>query len=212
MIDIKLIRENPDFVRTNCKNRNYDFKLVDQILKLDEQWRILKKEDDEFRAERNKISKQISELKKQGKEVSKFLKQAKQIPEKLKKNEDEERNLKEKLDSFISMLPNIQNEDVPVGDESKNVEVKKVGELPKFDFPVKGHAEILTNLGLLDIERATKVSGSGFYFLKGELAQLERALINFMINFHVEDDFIEINPPQIVNAKTMFTRLMKDFI
>jgi len=204
MIDIKLIRENPEVVKKNCKNRNYDEKNVDEILTLDEKWRKLKKEDDDLRAERNKVSKQINEAKKQNKDVSKLLKQAKQIPEKLKKNEEDERELKNNLDRVLSLIPNIQAKEVPVGDESKNKEIKKSGDILKFDFPVKSHVELLEKAGLLDMERATKVSGSGFYFFKGELAQFERALINFMIDFHASDGFLEINPPQLVNAKTMF--------
>lgn len=202
MIDIKLIRENPELVRENCKNRAYDEKSVDEILKLDEQWRKLKKKDDDLRAERNKVSKEINDAKKQKKDISKLLKQARQIPDKLEKNEEEEKELKKNIDFILSSIPNIQNKDVPVGDESKNKEIKKGGTIPKFTFPVKGHVELLS--GILDMERATKVAGSGFYLFSGELAQLERALINFMIDFHVKDGFLEINPPQLVNAKTMF--------
>ena len=204
MIDIKLIRENPSLIKQNCKNRGYDAEDVDEILALDEKWRKLKKEDDDLRAERNKVSKEISEAKKQKKSVTALLKEAKQIPEKLKKNEEDERQLREDLDRFLSLIPNIQAKEVPVGGEEKNKVIHKKGELPKFSFPVKSHVELLEKAGLLDMERATKVSGSGFYIFKGEMAQFERALINFMIDFHVNDGFIEINPPQLVNAKTMF--------
>ena len=204
MIDLKLIRENPSIVKQNCKNRGYDVEDVDEILALDEKWRKLKKEDDDLRAERNKISKEINEAKKQKKSIVNLLKSAKQIPEKLKKNEEEEKQLREDLDKFLSLIPNIQAKEVPVGGEEKNKVVKKVGEIPKFDFTVKSHVELLEKAGLLDMERAAKVSGSGFYFFKGEMAQFERALINFMLDFHVKDGFLEINPPQLVNAKTMF--------
>ncbi len=204
MIDIKFIRENAKLVKQNCKNRGYEEKNIDEILVLDEKWRKLKKEDDNLRAERNKISKQINEAKKEKKDISKLLKQAKQIPETLNKNEEEERELKKNLDFLLSLIPNIQAIGVPVGDENKNKEIKKSGIILKFSFPIKSHVELLENAGLLDIERATKVAGSGFYIFKGELAQFERALINFMIDFHVNDGFLEINPPQLVNAKTMF--------
>ncbi len=204
MIDIKLIRENPEIVRKNCKNRGYDEKSVNEILKLDEQWRKFKKKDDDLRAERNKISKEINEAKKQKKDFSKLLKQARQIPDKLGKNEEEEKELKKQIDFILSSIPNILAKEVPIGGDEKNKIIKKIGETPKFDFPVKSHVELLEKAGLLDIERATKVAGSGFYFFKGEMAQFERALINFMIDFHIKDGFIEINPPQLVNAKTMF--------
>jgi len=204
MIDIKLIRENPSLVKQNCKNRGYDAGDIEEILKLDEEWRKLKKEDDDLRAERNKVSKEISEAKKQKRDTSKLLKRAKQIPEKLKRNEEEEKQLRENLDRLLALIPNIQAKEVPVGGEEKNKVIYKKGEVPKFDFPVKSHDELLEKAGLLDMERAAKLSGTGFYLFKGELAQLERALINFMIDFHVKDGFIEINPPQLVNAKTMF--------
>jgi seryl-tRNA synthetase len=157
-----------------------------------------------LRASRNKVSKEISEAKKQGKNVSALMNKAKEIPERLKKNEEEEKQLREDLDKFLALLPNIQAEDVPVGGEEKNKVIHKKVEIPKFVFPVKSHDEILTKLGFLDMERASKVSGSGFYFFKGEFSQFERALINFMLDFHTNDGFLEINPPQIVNAKTMF--------
>ncbi len=204
MLDIKLIRENPRKVRDNCRKRAYDPDLVEEILALDEKWRKLKKEDDNLRAARNKISKQINEAKKHKNSVTALLKEAKQIPEKLKKNEEEEKQLKEDLDKFLSLIPNIQADEVPVGREDKNKTVKKVGEIPKFSFTVKSHEEILTKLGFLDMERAAKVAGSGFYMFKDEFAQFERALINFMLDFHIKDGFVEINPPHLVNAKTMY--------
>jgi seryl-tRNA synthetase len=204
MLDIKFIRENPSVVKQNCKNRGYDAEDVGEILALDEKWRILKKQDDDLRAERNKISKTINEAKKQKKPVTDLLRQAKQIPEKLKKNEEEEKQLREDLDKFLSLIPNIQAKEVPVGGEEKNKVIHKKGKIPKFGFSVKSHEEILTKLDLLDMERAAKLSGAGFYLFKGELAEFERALINFMIDFHVKDGFVEINPPQIVNSKTMF--------
>jgi len=204
MIDLKLIRENSRLVKQNCKNRGYDAGDVDEILALDEKWRRLKKEDDDLRAKRNKISKEINETKKQNKNVSLLLKEAKKIPEKLKKNEEEERQLRKDLDKFLALIPNIQAKEVPVGGAEKNKIIRKIGEIPKFDFHVKSHVELLEKSDLLDVERATKLSGTGFYMFKGEMAQFERALINFMIDFHINDGFVEINPPQLVNAKTMF--------
>jgi len=204
MLDLKFIRENPYIVKQNCKNRGYGPENVEEILALDEKWRKLKKQDDDLRAERNRISKQINEAKKQGKNVSLLLQKAKQIPEKLKKNEEEERRLKEDLDRFLFLIPNIQAKEVPVGGEEKNKVIHKKGKIPQFGFRIKSHEELLEKAGFLDMERAAKLAGSGFYLFKGEFAELERVLINFMIDFHVKDGFIEINPPQLVNAKTMF--------
>lgn len=204
MIDIKLIREKPEVVKKNCENRGYDKKYVDEILEFDEEWRKLKKKDDDLRAERNKISKEINEAKKQKKDVKELIKKAKAIPEKLKKNEEKERELKKKLDVFLSLIPNIQSKDVPVGEEKDYKEVGKWGKIPKFSFKVKSHVELLENLDILDMKRAVKLAGAGFYMFKGELAELERALINFMLDFHVKDGFLEINPPQLANEKTLF--------
>lgn len=206
MIDLKLIRESPEVVKKNCTNRGYDPKVVSEIISLDKEWRKLKFDEDEIRAERNKISIEISEAKKakDGKKAKKLLERAKKIPGELKKIEDKEKNFRDKIDDALSRIPNIQHESVPIGGEDKNKEVKKFGKIPEFDFSVKSHDEILENLGLLDMKRGAKLSGSGFYIFKGDLARLERALINFMIDFHVKDGFIEVNPPQLVDEKILF--------
>lgn len=206
MIDIKLIRESPNLVKQNCKNRNYDEDIVEEVLALDEKWRILKKQDDDLRAERNKISKQVNEAKKKKNEklAKELIKEAQKIPEKLSKNEEEEKKLKTEMDYFLSMIPNIQAENVPVGKEEMNKIVFEWGTIPKFPFPIISHVELLEKKDLLDMKRAAKVAGAGFYIFKGEFAQFERALINFMIDFHVKDGFTEINPPQLVNEQTMF--------
>lgn len=205
MIDIKLIRENPDLVKANNKNRNYDLD-INEILKLDNDWKKIKFESDNLRGDRNKVSNEINEAKKakDEKKLKILIKNAKEIPEKLKKNEEKEKELKEKLDKLLSLIPNIQDKSVPIGGEEKNKEIKKLGKIPKFNFPVKSHEELLKNLDLLDMKRAAKIAGSGFYLFKGDLAKLERALINFMLDFHIKDGFIEINPPQLVNEKTLF--------
>lgn len=206
MIDIKLIRENPELIKQNTKNRNYDEKLVDEIIKLDEKWRKLKQEDDKLRGERNKISQKINELKKskKDKEAEKEIKKAKEIADKIASNEEDENSIHEKSLKILAQIPNLQHKDCPKGGEENNKEIYRKGAIPKFNFEVKGHAELLEKLDLLDMKRGAKISGSGFYILKGKLAQLQRALIQFMIDFHVSNGFMEINPPQLVNAKTMF--------
>lgn len=206
MIDIKLIRESPEIIKENCKKRAYDEKLVDEILSADKEWRKLKYKEDEIRAERNKVSKEISEAKKLGneKKVKELMSRAKSIPDELKKIDENETELKKKIDTFLSLIPNIQAKDVPVGGEKNYKEISKFGKIPKFKFPVKNHVELLENLGLLDIKSAVKLSGSGFYVFKGELAEFERALINFMLDTNTQSGFLEINPPQIANEKTLF--------
>ncbi len=199
MIDIKLIRENPKQVKTNTKNRGYNEKLVDEIIKLDTNWKKLKNQDDKLRHERNKISEEINQAKKQGKKPDSLIKKAKAISNKIKTNEKDEVDLRKKIDNLLSQIPNIQADDVPIGDESKNKEIKKFGRIKKGG---KGHLELIGSL--IDMKRGSKIAGAGFYLLKGEIARLQRALIQFMLDFHTKNGFIEINPPQLVNAKTMY--------
>jgi len=203
MLDIKLIRENPEIVKKNIKNRGYDIN-IDSILKIDEQWRKAKKEIDELRHKRNKISQEINKTKKQGKDAKLLIQDAKNLPEKIRQQEENIENLREKRDNLLFSIPNIPDKSVPVGGEGKNKITKKHGKIQRFKFKVKSHVELLENLDLLDMKRAAKLAGSGFYLFKGKLAQLERALINFMLDFHIKDGFIEINPPQIVNGKIAF--------
>ncbi|MGC9309087.1 MAG: serine--tRNA ligase [Candidatus Nanoarchaeia archaeon] len=203
MIDINLIRQNPDLVKENSKNRGYDEKVVEDIIKYDKKWRKLKKQDDNLRHDRNKISEEINNAKKQKKNTKGLIKKAKQISEKLKKNEKEEATLKNNINNKLALIPNIQAKDVPIGGEKDFKEISRYGNFPKIKNP-KTHVQIGKGLDMLDMERGAKVAGAGFYILKDKLARLERALINFMLDFHIKNDFIEINPPQLVNAKTMF--------
>jgi len=204
MLDIKLIRENPELVKTNCKNREYEPKLVDEVLFLDKKWRALKSEDDALRGERNKISEAINQAKKakDEKKAKELIGKAKQVAEKITSNELEETELKKKIDSFVSMLPNIQNSENPIGNSEKNKEIHQIGKIPKGNY--KGHLELGENLGMIDMKRATKVAGAGFYILTGDLARLQRALVQYMLDFHVKNGLTEINPPQLVNRASAF--------
>ena len=204
MIDIKLIRESPEIVKKSIKDRNYDIDL-NEIIKLDNQWRQLKKQDDELRGERNKISESINQAKKtkDEKKAKELIKQAGKIPEKLKANEEKEKSLREKINDLVSRIPNIQNPEVPRGDEKKNKEVHKVGKISSIKNP-KSHLELGEKLDILDIKRSIKLSGAGFYILKGKGAKLQRALVQFMMDFHEKNGLTEINPPQLVLRKTAF--------
>ncbi|MEM4230861.1 MAG: serine--tRNA ligase, partial [Candidatus Pacearchaeota archaeon] len=180
MLDIKLIREKPDFVRKNCKNRGYDEKLVDNVLELDRKWRELKGKDDNLRAERNKVSQEINLAKKQEQDVEAILKRAREITRELENNEKEENVLKQKIDEILSLMPNIYSEDAPIGGEEKNKEILRWGKIPKIKNP-KSHLELGEALDIIDIKRAVKIAGAGFYMLKGKGAVLQRALIQFML-------------------------------
>lgn len=207
MINIKDLRERPKVYSQNIRKKGKSDLIVKEVLKIDEEWRKLKKKDDDLRAERNKISKQINEAKKQKKNVSALLKQAKQIPVKLKKNEEKEKKIYAKLQQKLYEVPNLMHKDVPVGKSDKeNVVRKKVGKIPKFSFKVKNHVELLESLDVVDFDASAKTSGNGFYYLKEDLALLNRALINFTIDFMQKKEYKYIEPPLMMKKKVAMAK------
>jgi len=206
MINIKLIRENSEFVKENIKKKfqNEKLALVDNVLKLDKNWRKLKYEEDGLRRERNKISKQISELKKSKKDVSGLIKKAKKIPKEILDFEGKRKKLEVQIKEIMFKIPNIIHKSVPIGKSDKeNIEIKKVGKPKKFSFPVKSHVEIGEKLGMLDFDLSAKISGKGFYFLKGDLALLNMALINFARDYMVKQGFEYVEPPLMIHKKIL---------
>jgi len=203
MIDIKFIRENPAIVKKAIKGRGYDVN-IDVLLKSDKEYRQNLQELEKLKHKRNIISREINELKKEGKDISKKVKEVKQIPVNIEKTEKTVNVLKNKIKEIMLVIPNLPDKTVPVGkDPDDNKLAKKWGKKPKFTFKAKLHFEIGKQLDILDLERAAKLSGSGFYVIKGLGARLERALINFMLDFHIKDGWTEIFPPELVNEKTM---------
>jgi seryl-tRNA synthetase len=205
MIDIKLVRENLEQVKNNVKNRGYEVAILDKLVDLDKKWRTYKTEDDNLRSQRNKTSEAINQAKKSKREeeAKKLILEAKKIGDKLTENEQAENTLKAEMDDLISRLPNMQSSESPVGDETKNKEVHKKGKVATIKNP-KGHLELMEKLDIIDMKRATKISGAGFYILKGKGAKLQRALVQYMLDFHEKNGFTEINPPQMVNRKSAF--------
>ncbi|MBW2966777.1 serine--tRNA ligase [Candidatus Woesearchaeota archaeon] len=204
MLDIKFIRENPSLVKKACKNRGYDID-IDNFLRLDEKYRTNLQKVEKLKYQRNTAAKEINELKKQGKDIKAKIKEVKEIPTKIKKLEEDIKELKEKIFPVITTIPNIPDPSVPIGaDETKNKEVKKKGKIPKFNFEIKPHWEIGKNLDIIDVDKSIKLAGAGFYIFKGLGARLERALINFFLDYHIKNGFIEICPPVLVNDKSMF--------
>jgi len=204
MIDIKLIRESPDLVKANTESRGYDGKIVDEIVKIDGGWRKLKNDDDRLRADRNKISEEINKSKKDkdGKLAKDLIKKAKLISGKLNKNQEEERKLEVERRSLLMQVPNILKEGVPRGkDENDNKELRKWGVKPKMAKPLS-HAVLGETLDILDIKTATKITGSGFYILKGEGARLQRALIQFMLDFQYKSGRLEVQTPVLANTES----------
>ncbi len=198
MIDINLIRKNPELVKENIKKKFQDKKLslVDKIKSLDEEWRNQKQIIDKLRHERNKISEEINQAKKQNKNASLLIKKAKQIPEKIHQQEKKLDKLEAQLSDLLKEIPNIIHESVPVGrDSSKNKEIKKIGAVPKFSFTPKAHVELGEALQVLDFDSSAKTSGKGFYYLKNDLALLNQSLIQFGIKKMIEKGYTYIETP-----------------
>jgi len=204
MLDIKLIREHPEIVKNNLKKRKDEekIKLVDDLIKYDKKWRELIQEANQLRQKRNVITQEIADLKKKNKDVKQKMKEVKQIPDRIKELEVQVEECKKKVDEILLSLPNILHESVPYGkDETDNVVVKVVGKPPKFDFKPKNHIEIAKGLDLIDSERAAKIAGHGFYYLKGDLALLDFAILNYTINFMIKRGYLFIEPPFMMKRK-----------
>ncbi len=203
MIDIKLIRENAELVKENIKKKFQDEKLalVDEIVKLDAMWRKEKKGVDDLRSERNKISENINRLmkiKKKGEARSLILK-AKTIPEKINKIEIKVGKLAEEIKKMMLKIPNMIDASVQKGkDDSENVEVGIVGKPKTPSYEIFNHAELMEGMGLLDLDSARKTSGTGFYFLKGDLARLHSAVLSFARDFMIEKGFEYCVPPFMI--------------
>ena len=212
MIDIKLIRESPELVKENLnkKFQNGKLPLVDKVRKLDEEWRKLKGEADELRHERNKISEDINKAKKEKKSIDSILKKAKEIPKKIIEIEENTAAMEEDIRKIMLQIPNILSKETPKGkDSSENPEILKGGKIQKFDFPVKTHVELLEKLNLADFDSSARVSGTGFYYLKNELAFLNQALIRFAIDFMREKGYEYIETPLMLNEKSIFASMDK---
>jgi len=204
MIDIKDLRERPKFYKKNIKKRGLDENEIKELLSLDNKWRDLKKQADNFRAKRNKISQEINQAKKKEKKRKALglIKEAKEIPEKLKKTEEKLKEINEKRLTAWRNIPNIVSKDVPAGGEEKN-KVLKVFKKPSKKKLEKGHAEIMESYGLIDTEKAGQVAGSRFYYMKGDLVKLNLALINFAIDFLAKKDFVPVQTPYMLNKESL---------
>ncbi len=204
MLDIKFIRENPDIVRKDLERRNDKEKLewLEDLLRIDVEYRLLLQENQKLRQRRNEITDEINRLRKQGKDIKEKVQEAKELPEKIEKSDERIEELKNKIEYYLMRLPNILHESVPVGkDANNNVVVRTWGTKPKFNFELKPHGELLQELGLANFEKAAEVSGHGFYYLIGDIALLELALVNFAIDFLVKKGFTLVEPPLMLRRK-----------
>ncbi|HMB50492.1 MAG TPA: serine--tRNA ligase, partial [Natronoarchaeum rubrum] len=208
MLDRTLLREDPEQVRRAVEVKGVDGVDVDEIIALDEEWRDLKARGDELRHERNEVSRQIGEYKQSGEEekAQEAIDRSQELKAELEEVEDRADELKDEIDERMLELPNIPHEDVPVGDdEADNVEVDRWGfdELRDLPEEVIPHYDLGEELDVLDFERGAKVSGGGFQFVKGEGARLEHALIQFMLDVHREQEYVDVLPPIPVNSASM---------
>ncbi|MFZ8863844.1 MAG: serine--tRNA ligase [Thermocrinis sp.] len=205
MLDIELLRKNPEFVKERLRLRKEDYpRLVDEALRLDEERRSILRELEALRAERNALSKEIGKRKSKGEQTTELEGKVKEIKEKIEGLEDKLSKVEEQLKRVMLSIPNIPHQSVPVGkDETENVEVRRWGVPRDFDFEPKAHYEIGEALGILDFERGASLSGSRFTVMWGWGAKLERALINFMLDFHTSRGYKEVWVPHLVKPEIL---------
>jgi seryl-tRNA synthetase len=204
MLDLNLIRETPDLVRTALKNRQLDVSPVDNILKLDEKRRALLTQVEALKAERNAVSKEIGRSK-DAAEREKKIAAMREVGDKIATLDKAVAEVETELHTITSAIPNIPDERTPIGaSEDENVVLRTVGQLPEFDFEPKPHWDLGPALGILDFERGTKITGSRFYVLNGPGARLQRALIAFMLDLHIRQGYREQYLPFMVKTATVF--------
>ncbi len=205
MLDIELLRKNPEFVKERLGLRKEDYpRLVDEALRLDEERRSILRELEALRAERNALSKEIGRRKSKGEQTAELEGKVKEIKEKIEGLEDKLSKVEEQLKRVMLSIPNIPHQSVPVGkDETENVEVRRWGVPRDFDFEPKAHYEIGEALGILDFERGASLAGSRFTVMWGWGAKLERALINFMLDFHTSRGYKEVWVPHLVKPEIL---------
>lgn len=203
MLDPKLLRDSPDKIRNMLEARAVKFPL-DELISLDKDRRELIVKTDEFRKKRNEVSLEIAKKKKAGEDASGLIDQMQTVSDNLKKLEDDQLRTEDKFTKLSLTLPNMFHESVPIGkDETANKEIKKWGNIPTFDFEIKDHIDLTQNLDLVDLERAAKVSGARFYYLKNQLVRLNQALLQFALDFLSEKNYTPIQTPFLINKSAM---------
>ncbi len=205
MLDLKFLRANFEEVKEKLQHRGEDLTDLGKFEELDRTRRELILEVEQLKSKRNEVSQQVAVLKREKKDADQLIAEMKEVGDKIKGLDDQLRDVEETLEKLLLSIPNIPHESVPVGEtEDDNVEIRKWGEIPNFDFEPKPHWDVADGLGIVDFERAGKVTGSRFVFYKGLGAKLERALFNFMLDLHTEEHgYEEVLPPYIVNRASM---------
>lgn len=203
MIDLNVLRENTDQVKKSLKNRGFELD-VDFFQQLEQQRKDIQIKTQDIQQERNSLSKQIGILKAKGEDTEKIMQQVASISTRTKDYEIQLQDIQQQLNDFLLNIPNLPHKSVPIGpDEKANLLLKKIGDIPKFNFDVKDHVDLGNSLGL-DFETATKISGSRFVFMKHDIARLHRAIGQFMIDTHVEKhNYMECYTPFLVNSESL---------
>ncbi len=206
MLEMKLIREKPEVVKADLKRRGAVEKIswVDELLQNDKNWRSLQAEANALRQQRNKLTEQIAKLRKEGKDAAQRVSEAESIPGRIREYEEKAAKSREVIDRILMQLPNVMHDSVPTGkDESDNVEIRKWGTPPQFPFKPLDHIDLGFKLDLIDLERAAKVAGARFYYLKNELVRLNYALISFALDFIARKGYTIMQPPYLLRRDVL---------
>ena len=204
MLDVKFIRENIELVKEGIRKKGENVS-IDNFIELDSRRREIVTEVDQLKHKRNLVSEEIGKMMKEKKEAESLIKEMKKVSEEIKSYDSEIQSIEKEIYNILINIPNIPHPSVPEGDESKNIEVKRWGKLPELDFTPKDHLQLGKELDIIDFPRASKITGGGFPLYKGLGAQLERALINFMLDLHInKHGYTEIFPPFLSNRDSMF--------
>ena len=202
MLDMKMIRENPENIRKMLKDRDVQFDL-NLLLELDKKRREMIITTDELRKKKNEMSIKISETKKAGSDATSIIQEMQSVSAELTKLEEVQQKTELEYTKLALTIPNLLDKSVPQGDSTANKEIRKFGDIPKFDFEVKDHIDISENLNLLELERAAKTAGARFYYLKGDLVRLNQSLIQFGLDFLSENGYTMFQPPYMINRNSM---------
>jgi len=202
MLDMKMIRENPENIRKMLKDRDVQFDL-DLLLELDKKRREMIISTDNLRKKKNEMSIKISEAKKTGSEAGSLIQEMQLVSQELAKLEEVQHETESEYSKLALTIPNVLHESVPRGDDSANKEIRKWGTIPQFNFEVKDHIDVSENLNLLELERAAKTAGARFYYLMGDLVKLNQSLIQFGLDFLSEKGYTMSQPPYMINRKAM---------
>jgi len=210
MLDPKIIKDDPQRIRDMLKARAVEFNL-DELIESDQKRRDLILKTDEMRKRKNQVALEISQKKKVGGDISPSLSEMKNISGELAKLESLQGEVEKKYSNLALTIPNLIHESVPIGkDETANIEIRKWGTIPKFDFKINDHIDISANLDLVDLERAAKVAGARFYYLKNDLVRLNQSLIHYALDFLAEKNYSLVQPPYMINRQSMEGAIIAD--